>query len=374
MITPALWARKRVFLTGHTGFKGSWLSLWLKRLGAQVAGYSLAPLTTPNLFEVARASDMLAHHWIADIRDFNRLRGAFKEFEPEIVFHLAAQSLVRESYRDPIETYATNVMGTAHVLEASRLQPGVRAVIVITSDKCYENRETIWAYREHDPMGGYDPYSSSKGCAELVTSAYARSFFGSQANPCSVASVRAGNVIGGGDWAKDRLMPDLMRGLMSGETIVIRRPRALRPWQHVLEPLYGYLEVAERLWRNQPMPWEAWNFGPDVTSERTVEDVARPACHMWGRPDLLRILEDPNQPHEAALLKLDSTKARDYLGWRPRWSFEETMSRTVDWYRCFAAGEDMQTFSLAEIEAYERACETGTDSEARVKLRERIYG
>ena len=247
-MTPTFWAGKRVFLTGHTGFKGAWLALWLEQLGARVAGYSLEPPSQPNLFEVANVRSVIAKHWHADLRDLAALQAAVSRFEPDILLHLAAQSLVRESYVRPIDTYATNVMGTAHVLEVARHVPSVRVVVVATSDKCYENRETGHAYREDDAMGGHDPYSSSKGAAELVTAAYAHSFFETGDSKCSVASVRAGNVIGGGDWAKDRLMADLMRGLVAGEPIVIRQPRARRPWQHVLDPLAGYLTVAEKVW------------------------------------------------------------------------------------------------------------------------------
>ena len=247
-MTPTFWAGKRVFLTGHTGFKGAWFALWLEQLGAHVAGYSLEPPSQPNLFEVANVRSVIAKHWHADLRDLAALQAAVSQFEPDILLHLAAQSLVRKSYVRPIDTYATNVMGTAHVLEVARHVPSVRVVVVATSDKCYENREFDHAYREDDAMGGHDPYSSSKGAAELVTAAYAHSFFETGASKCSVASVRAGNVIGGGDWAKDRLMADLMRGLMAGEPIVIRQPRAIRPWQHVLDPLAGYLSVAEKAW------------------------------------------------------------------------------------------------------------------------------
>jgi CDP-glucose 4,6-dehydratase len=345
------WAGKRVFLTGHTGFKGAWMTLLLDRMGATVAGYALEPPTTPNLFEVARVSDV-AQNWTADIRDSATLTRRLGEFAPEVVFHLAAQSLVRESYSTPIETFDVNVMGTARVLEAIRLTPSVKAAVIVTSDKCYENRETGQAYCEDDAMGGLDPYSASKGCAELATAAYGRSFFQPGASHASVASVRAGNVVGGGDWAKDRLLADIARGLSAGEDVVIRRPDAVRPWQHVLEPLHGYLRVAEHLLENGPLSWQGWNFGPDQGSEQTVETVARLACNLWGRPDALKIRPDANALHEATLLQLDSTKARTGLGWHPRWDFAATLKNTVEWYRAFAEGGEMRSFTLAQIDTY----------------------
>jgi CDP-glucose 4,6-dehydratase len=354
-MTPSFWAGKRVFLTGHTGFKGAWLTIWLEQLGAQVAGYSLEPPSQPNLFEVAKVRPLLAKHWHDDVRDLDALQAAVSRFEPHILFHLAAQSLVRESYLRPIETYATNVMGTAHVLEVARHVPSVRVIVIATSDKCYDSREPNRAYREDDAMGGHDPYSSSKGAAELVTAAYAHSFFETTARKCSVASVRAGNVIGGGDWAKDRLMADLMRGLLANEPIVIRQPSAIRPWQHVLDPLAGYLSVAEKIWLEAPTKWQGWNFGPDSGSERTVEEVATLSCSLWGRTDLLRIDEDLNAPHEAMMLKLDSTKACAQLGWAPRWAFEEAVARTIEWYRHYMVGEAMLAFTRHQIAAYQDA-------------------
>ena len=345
------WAGKRVFLTGHTGFKGAWMTLLLSRLGATVAGYALAPPTTPNLFEIANVADV-AQSWIADIRDSAMLTACLQKFAPETVFHLAAQSLVRESYRMPIETFDVNVMGTARVLDAVRQTPSVKAVVVVTSDKCYENHETGQAYREGDAMGGHDPYSASKGCAELATAAYSRSFFQPRVGHASIASVRAGNVVGGGDWAKDRLLADIARGLTAGGDVIIRRPDAVRPWQHVLEPLHGYLRVAEHLLENGPLPWDAWNFGPDKGSEQTVETVARLACNIWGRPNALKLQPDPNALHEATFLQLDSTKARTGLGWHPRWDFEATLKNTVEWYKNFADDQDMRNFTVAQIDAY----------------------
>jgi CDP-glucose 4,6-dehydratase len=350
-ISRAFWAGKRVFLTGHTGFKGAWMALLLGRLGATVAGYALAPPTTPSLFEIAHVADV-GQSWTADIRDSAALRARLREFAPEVMFHLAAQSLVRESYLTPIETFDVNVMGTVRVLDAIRQTPSVKAVVIVTSDKCYENHETGQAYREGDAMGGHDPYSASKGCAELATAAYGRSFFQSGAGHASIASARAGNVVGGGDWAKDRLLADIARGLTTGDDVIIRRPDAVRPWQHVLEPLHGYLRVAENLLEKGPLPWDAWNFGPDKGSEQTVETVARLACNIWGRPDALKIQPDPNALHEATLLQLDSTKARTSLDWHPRWDFQATLENTVEWYRNFADGKDMRAFTLTQIDSY----------------------
>lgn len=345
------WTGKRVFLTGHTGFKGAWMSLLLNRLGAEVAGYALEPPTRPNLFEIARVADDM-QSWIGDIRDSATLVARIRDFAPEVVIHLAAQSLVRESYATPVETFDVNVMGTARVLDAVRRTPSVKCAIVVTSDKCYENRETGQNYREDDAMGGHDPYSASKGCAELATAAYGRSFFQPGACHASIASVRAGNVIGGGDWAKDRLMADIARGLAAGEDIIIRRPDAVRPWQHVLEPLHGYLRAAEHILEKGPFAWEGWNFGPDKGSEQTVEIVARLACQIWGRPEALRLQPEANALHEATLLQLDSSKARTALGWHPRWGFEMTLRNTVEWYRRFAEGQDMRAFTLAQIDSY----------------------
>lgn len=352
MTTSAFWSGKRVFVTGHTGFKGGWLTLWLKRLGADVCGYALEPPTSPSLFDVAGVVDGITHI-IADVRDLATLHGAISKFAPDIVLHLAAQPIVRDSYRIPVETFQTNVMGTVNVLDAVRKTEGVKATLIITSDKCYENREQIWPYREYDAMGGHDPYSASKGCAELVSAAYGRSFFAPAMGRGAVASVRAGNVIGGGDWANDRLMADLMRGLLTGNDIVIRAPDAVRPWQHVLEPLSGYLAAAEYLCCNAPLPWDAWNFGPDTESNHTVEALARQTCALWGRPEALVLRPDPNAPREAGLLKVDSTKAQIQLGWCSRWGFKDCIARTVDWYRAYGAGANMRAFTLDQIESYE---------------------
>jgi len=356
-----IWDGKRVFITGHTGFKGGWMALLLTRLGAKVSGYALTPPTEPNLFTIANVGLDIESR-IADVRDPASLTVAMTAFRPDVVFHMAAQPLVRESYGIPVETYDINVMGTIHLLEAVRRTPGVKATIIVTSDKCYENRETLTPYRESDAMGGHDPYSSSKGCAELVSAAYGRSYFAPGMGLGSLASVRAGNVIGGGDWATDRIVCDLARGLIAGEKIAIRRPEAVRPWQHVLEPLSGYLKVAEKLLTEGPLAWEGWNFGPDVSSQQPVGALAELVCRLWGKPDALRIEPDPRAVHEATLLALDSTKAQIRLGWRPQWGFEDSVTRTVSWYRAYADNMDMRAFTLAQIDTYLAGAEPAANS------------
>jgi CDP-glucose 4,6-dehydratase len=348
------WNGKRVLITGHTGFKGAWLSLWLQKLGARVVGYALAPPTTPSLFEVAGVGPGLEASYESDVRDLGRLEQVMATHEPEIVVHMAAQPLVRYSYTEPVETYSTNVMGTVNVLEAVRQAGGVRVVVNVTSDKCYENREWVWGYRESEPMGGYDPYSNSKGCAELVTSAYRASFF----NPAdyashgvALASVRAGNVIGGGDWAEDRLIPDVMRALMAGEPVRIRRPDAIRPWQHVLEPLRGYLMLAERLWADGPRFAEGWNFGPADEDARTVGWIVERLVDLWGESASYEVDKGPH-PHEATYLKLDCSKVRTRLGWVPAWDLSGALESIVDWYRAYAGGSDMRTKILEQIDIY----------------------
>lgn len=350
------WNGKRVFLTGHTGFKGSWLALWLRRLGAHVYGYSLAPPTEPNLFSLAHVEEGLIHQ-TADIRDAGALATAVHEFKPDIVLHLAAQSILRLSYDEPVETYGTNVMGTVNVLEAVRKSPSVQVALVITTDKCYENREQIWPYRETDAMGGHDPYSSSKGCAELVVSAYGRSYFNK--GQSIVASARAGNVIGGGDWAKDRLMTDLVDSLIHNQKLIIRSPHSIRPWQHVLEPLSGYLRAVEHLWAKRPQGPECWNFGPDTESDARVLDVAQEVCRLWDSKIGIEVIADPQRRHEANLLRLDSSKARLELGWRPRLSLGQTLAMTVDWHKANLAGANMLRFTYAQIEAYEESVPPG---------------
>ena len=347
----SFWRGKRVFLTGHTGFKGGWMALWLKNLGATVHGFSLEPPTDPNLFTLARVGETLTHQ-IGDIRDLEVLRKAVAGFKPDIILHLAAQPILRLSYDEPVETYATNVMGTVHVLEAARHAPSAKVTLVITTDKCYENREQIWPYRETDAMGGHDPYSSSKGCAELAVSAYARSFFNK--GDAVVAAVRAGNVIGGGDWAKDRLMTDIIAAVSRGEKPVIRNPHAVRPWQHVLEPLSGYLCAVEHLWDARPEHPEAWNFGPEADSDVPVAEVADQICRLWGFKQGLEITPDARKLHEAHLLRLDSSKARVELGWKPRLTLSKALAMTVDWYRARLDGKDMQNVTLAQIQAYQQ--------------------
>lgn len=348
------WRGKRVLVTGHTGFKGGWLSLWLQALGAEVGGYALAPPTDPSLFETASVIRGMASSRLADIRDLETLKAAFRDFRPEIVFHLAAQPLVRYSYAQPVETYSTNVLGTVHVLEAVRCTPGVRSVVNITTDKCYENREWVWGYRETDPMGGHDPYSSSKGCAELVAAAYRSSFFNPKDHDkhgVALASVRAGNVIGGGDWAADRLIPDMIRAFSRGEAVVIRSPHAIRPWQHVLEPLQGYLMLAEQLWHRGQAFAEGWNFGPNDEDAKPVQWIVQQLAKRWG-DGAAWSLDDRPQPHEATYLKLDCSKAKARLGWHPRWDLETALARIVDWYRALERGEDMRTVTLQQITDY----------------------
>ncbi len=349
----SFWRDKRVFLTGHTGFKGAWLALWLTDLGAKVTGYSLAPPTEPSLFEMAGVKGML-QHIEGDVRDLEKLSAAIASYQPDVVIHMAAQSLVRLSYQSPVETFDTNVMGTVKLLEAVRQAGGARSVICVTSDKCYENKETGVAYVEGDPMGGHDPYSSSKGCSELVVSAYRDSYFPADrlaSHGVAIASVRAGNVIGGGDWAKDRLLPDLMRGFASGEKTLIRFPNAVRPWQHVLEPLSGYMRLAERLWDGDPVAASAWNFGPSADDAQPVGWIADRTATIWGGSAGWRNEGQP-QPHEAGTLRLNCSKARDQLNWTPAWDLDEALARTVAWYRALQDGAEMHGFTLSQIRSH----------------------
>lgn len=353
--TTAFWKGKRVFLTGHTGFKGSWLALWLQSQGAEVTGYALAPATTPSLFDLARVGDGMASTF-GDIRNLPDLTAALQKARPEIVLHLAAQALVRASYADPVTTYGTNVMGTVHLLEAVRATPGVRAVVVVTSDKCYENREWLWGYREDEPMGGYDPYSNSKGCTELVVSAYRRSFFppeGHNKHGVALASARAGNVIGGGDWAADRLVPDVLRALEVSQPAIIRSPGAVRPWQHVLEPLSGYLQLAEALFDKGPAFAEGWNFGPFDADARPVVGVVDALTQAWGEGATYRIEASGAALHEAHLLKLDISKARARLHWQPRWDLDACLTSIVQWHRAYLEGADMKAVTLNQIAAFQ---------------------
>ena len=352
-IERSFWKGKKVFLTGHTGFKGSWLSLWLQKMGAEVKGFSLQPPTNPSLFiESSVAEDMESD--IGDVRDSERLFQSVSDFKPQIVFHMAAQSLVRFSYDSPIETYATNVMGTVHLLDAIRRIGGVKAIVNITSDKCYENREWVWSYREIDPMGGYDPYSSSKGCAELVSSAYRQSYYNTsqyESHGCALASVRAGNVIGGGDWAVDRLIPDMLRAFEKKEIVRIRNPFAIRPWQHVLEPLSGYLTLAQYLFQQGPEFSEGWNFGPDESDSKSVQWVVETLAKSWGS-DARWEKDSDEHPHEANFLKLDCSKARLKLKWRPILELPETIEKIVLWHKTWLSGADIRKHTLKEIEDY----------------------
>jgi len=348
------WRGKRVLLTGHTGFKGSWLSLWLQSMDAQVVGYALAPPTEPSLFEVAGVGAGMTSV-IGDIRDLEHLRAVFAEHKPEIVIHMAAQPLVRYSYAEPVETYSTNVMGTVNLLEAVRGTPGVKAVVNVTTDKCYENREWAWGYRENEAMGGYDPYSSSKGCAELVTAAYRNSFFNSATfnvkHSTAIASARAGNVIGGGDWAEDRLIPDIMRAITQGRSVTIRNPHAIRPWQHVLEPLSGYLKLAQKLYEEGAAYAEGWNFGPNDEDAKPVQWIVEQLTQSWGE-GASWLLDGGEHPHEAHYLKLDCSKAKSRLDWHPRWHLDEALKRIVDWQKQYLYGRDMRAVTIEQIDLY----------------------
>lgn len=354
------WSGKKVFITGHTGFKGSWLSLWLHRLGAEVHGYALDPPTNPSLFELARVSDLLSSHRIADVRDATVLAEAIQHVRPEIVIHMAAQPLVRDSYKIPVETYAVNVMGTVHLLEAVRECPSVRAVVNVTTDKCYENQEWMWGYRENERMGGFDPYSNSKGCSELITAAYRSSFFNplhlststQQQFITAIATARAGNVIGGGDWATDRLIPDSISALLAGEPVRIRNPHSIRPWQHVLEPLSGYLALAQRLYESGPDFAEGWNFGPADDDAKPVEWIVERMCQLWGNGARYEI-DAGEHPHEAHYLKLDCSKARMRLNWRPRWDLHHALMNILEWVRVYSAGGDVRGCCLEQIASYE---------------------
>ncbi|MEM9558339.1 MAG: CDP-glucose 4,6-dehydratase [Acidobacteriota bacterium] len=354
MTDLAFWRGRRVVVTGHTGFKGAWLSLLLRHLGAEVTGYALEPPSEPSLFDLARVAE-LVRDVRGDLRDLDCLYTTIDTARPEVVFHLAAQALVRPSYDDPVGTFATNVQGTVHLLDAVRRTPGVRAVVVVTSDKCYENREWIWPYREDEAMGGHDPYSASKGCAELVTAAFRRSFF-TDADAPRVASARAGNVVGGGDWGADRLVPDLVRSIVSGTPLHLRSPGAVRPWQHVLEALAGYLLLAERLAGPDGAPCaEGWNFGPSQDDARTVGWIVERMARRW-RETTGNVVEHTRaegpQPHEASLLRLDATKARSLLGWRPCLELGECIDWIVDWTHRWRAGDDPRAVTLEQIERF----------------------
>ena len=347
MVNPAFWQGKRVFVTGHTGFKGSWLALWLQQMGAVVKGYALTPPSKPSLFDVARVGEDMQSD-IGDIRNLEQLKASMLGFNPDILIHMAAQPLVRLSYREPLETYDINVMGTAKVLEAARSCPNLKAIVSVTTDKCYENKEWVWGYREDEPMGGYDPYSSSKGCAELVTSAYRRSFLAEQG--VGLASARAGNVIGGGDWAEDRLIPDILRAFEKGQPVIIRNPASTRPWQHVLEPLSGYLVLAQALYDHPTAYAEGWNFGPFDEDAKPVSWILDQMVSKWQGARWQ--LDEAAHPHEAGYLKLDISKAKARLNWQPMWRLEQTLNRIVDWHQAWLAGADMHQRCLAEITEY----------------------
>jgi len=347
------WAGKQVFITGHTGFKGSWLCLWLHLLGAKITGYALQPPTNPSLFLEAHI-DKLVHSVIGDIRDLDTLTASMQKARPEIVIHMAAQPLVRESYKKPVDTFQVNIMGTVHLLEAVRSCSSVKAVVNVTTDKCYENREWLWGYRENDRLGGYDPYSNSKACSELVTAAYRNSYFPSKQyteHGVAVATARAGNVIGGGDWAADRLIPDVVRALIANEPVKIRNPQAIRPWQYVLEPLNGYLLLAQRLCEDGIDFGESWNFGPDDAEAKPVEWIVQRLCNKWGSGATYTV-DSSNHPHEAHYLKLDCSKAKGQLGWQSKWDLQYSLEKIVDWVQAWKAGRDLQTVCLQQITDY----------------------
>ncbi len=344
---------KRVFVTGHTGFKGSWICLLLNKMGAKVTGYALEPPTNPSLFEQTKIEPGINHN-VGDVRDLVYLTKIISEAKPEIVFHMAAQPLVRESYKIPVETYSINVMGTVHLLEAVRQTNGVKALVNVTTDKCYENREWHWGYRENEPMGGYDPYSNSKGCSELVTAAFRNSYFNPKTfkeHGVAIATARAGNVIGGGDWAEDRLIPDFIRAILKGEKVQIRSPYAIRPWQHVLEPLTGYLTLAKALYEHGPDFASGWNFGPDDSDSQNVEWITQRICQLWGNGASFEVDKNP-QPHEANYLKLDCSKAKAELGWVPKWDIETTLESIVDWTKAYLNKEDLKTVCEKQIVDY----------------------
>ena len=348
-VSPLFWKGRKVLLTGHTGFKGGWLALWLRQLGADVHGFALPPVTTPSLWQVAQLDQQIPGEF-ADIRDAARLSAALQSFQPELVLHLAAQPLVRESYRTPAETYATNVMGTISLLEAIRATDSVRAVLVVTTDKCYDNREWPWPYREQDALGGFDPYSSSKACVELLCASYRDSFL--RAAGVALATARAGNVLGGGDWSPERLIPDVFGAWQQGREVLLRYPHATRPWQHVLDPLMGYLQLAQGLLSDPERYAAAWNFGPDSAGLATVETVVGHLAQLWPGAARWSISADA-QPHEAGLLALESSKARQSLGWAPRWSLEATLKHTLDWQLAWQGGRNMADVTCAQIAAHQ---------------------
>ncbi|AJY74192.1 CDP-glucose 4,6-dehydratase [Paenibacillus beijingensis] len=355
MIDPSFWKGKSVFITGNTGFKGSWISMWLHSLGANVTGYSLQPHTNPSLFELCRLYQLVPTHY-ADIRDKKTLTEALRKADPDIVIHMAAQPIVRESYQHPLDTYEINVMGTVNLLEAVREMAAsngrIQVFLNVTSDKCYENNEWPWGYRENDRLGGHDPYSNSKACSELVTSAYRNSFFHSGSDlKVAVATARAGNVIGGGDWSKDRLVPDCINALHHNRSIVIRNPHALRPWQHVLEPVSGYILLAQQLYLHGSAYAQAWNFGPYEQDVKSVQWIVNSLCRKWGQSASFDI-QPGDHPHEAQLLKLDCSKAIAELGWKPKWHLDTALDKVVEWARAYEEQRDLLTFTLSQIDEY----------------------
>ena len=351
VIDLSFWKGRRVFLTGHNGFKGSWMSLWLKQLGAEVCGYSLDCPTTSSIFYAAEIEKLMKYDVRGDIRDLNLLTKSMQSFQPEIVVHMAAQSLVRDSYVNPIDTYTTNIIGTVNLFEAVRNTTSVKAVLNITSDKCYENKELLKGYCETDPMGGYDPYSSSKGCAELVSSAYRNSYF--QESNVALATARAGNVIGGGDWSSNRIVPDAIRAFIDNKTLLVRNPKAVRPWQHVLEPLSGYLVLCQQLFNNPSNYSEAWNFGPNDEDAQPVSFLVDIMANIWGNGASWH-QDDSKQPHEAFYLKLDCSKTRSLLKHKPVWSLEKTLNETVEWYKAWHNKKNMREFTICQIDTYQQ--------------------
>lgn len=353
-VNPQFWSGKRVFLTGHTGFKGGWLTLWLASMGAKVTGFSLAPNTNPNLYEVAKIASCCKESILGDIRNLDSLATAMQLANPEVVIHMAAQPLVHYSYANPVETYATNLMGTVHVLEALRTCNSVKAALMVTTDKCYENKEWVWGYRENEPMGGFDPYSNSKGCAELAIASYRQSFFSEQdyaKHGVAIASARAGNVIGGGDWSADRLIPDAIRAFESGQTLMLRNPLAIRPWQHVLEPLSGYLVLSQALFEQGIAYNGAWNFGPNDVDARSVQEVVQLLIDRWSCTAAW-LHDGQPAPHEAYFLKLDCSKARQQLGWTPSWSLESAIEAIVEWQAVFHKKGDIAATMRSQIDTY----------------------
>lgn len=353
-VDPIFWKDKKVFMTGHTGFKGSWLSLWLSSMGARVMGYALAPNSAPNLHDALGVNALIEKAYIADIRDLTALQKAVNETAPDIVIHMAAQPLVRQSYSLPVETYGTNVMGTVHLLESLRSLNSVRATVIVTTDKCYENDDRLEGYTENAPMGGHDPYSSSKGCAELVAAAYRESFFPASKfleHRHAIATARSGNVIGGGDWSEDRLIPDAIKAFEKGQILNIRNPLATRPWQYVLEPLSGYLVLAQALCQNGPQYMGAWNFGPRDDDAKPVKEVIDLLISKWGSKAAWE-QDAGTHPHEAHSLKLNISKAREQLGWSPKWSLDTAIDQIIDWQRAYQSGQDMDAISLSQIQSY----------------------